>query len=80
MEFFQAVQDLAGTTKIQVETDAIVHAAAQSNAGHKTVFHLESKLLYFLLQIRCDALVRGNGDGAGLCEWIHLAKIGRGEW
>ncbi len=67
IKLLQAIQYLAGTMEIQVKFYAIIDTAGKPDPCNKTIFNFKSQRFHFLLQVRGNALVTGNGNSSLGC-------------
>ena len=68
-------QYLTGTTKVEVQADAILHASGKLHTGFEHAIHFVPEGFHLFLQPRRDAVAAGNYNTAFRFPDVQVFKI-----
>jgi hypothetical protein len=74
-EGFERIHDLAGTTQVEVQPNAILHGAHELNTRLENPFRAESECNDFFFQGGGQPFVAGNDDFPSVGKYVHDGKL-----
>jgi hypothetical protein len=74
-EGFERIHDLAGTAKVKVQPNTILHGAHELHARLKNPFRAESECNDFFFQGGGQPFVAGNDDFPSVGKYVHDGKL-----